>query len=242
MRKFIAVSCSHGELIKASARYELLTFCEQFKPDTTLHLGDFIDTSAFRAGANHTEGSNVSMDVEAGFAFLREFLSYGQKRYTFCGNHEDRLWRLANDTRPLVSELAQRLINDIYALTSKLNSPLFEYRDGTMWRLLGDTMFGHGQMFNEFAARDHAEMLGRSCVFGHTHKIVESPSRCNHQAVGYNIGWLGDVSKADYAKTRRATKGWANGFAWGYYDDKRCIVNLYKCRKVVKNEETTRIG
>jgi len=242
-KRFVAVSCSHGELISMSARYELLTFCDQYKPHTTLHLGDFIDTSAFRAGSNHTESTTVGLDLDAGFDFLRTYHDYAtHKRYTFCGNHEDRLWKLANDSRPLVADLSQRIINDLYALCKRINSEIYEYREGQMWRLLGDTLFGHGAMFNEFAARDHAEMLGRSCVFGHTHKLVQSPARTNTRNIGYNIGWLGDRKKAEYAKTRRATTAWQNGFAYGEYCDDRTIVNLYQCRESVQSEEEIRIG
>lgn len=242
-KKFVAVSCSHGEIISASARYELLTFLEQFKPHTTLHLGDFIDTTAFRAGGNHTESGNVSADIEAGFDFLKEFHSYAtHKRYTFCGNHEDRLWRLADDARPMVAELAQRLIMDIHKLGASIKSAVFEYRDGQMWRLLGNTLFGHGILFNEFAARDHAEMLGMSCVFGHTHKLVQSPARTRNQIIGYNVGWMGDRAKAEYAKGRRATSAWANGFAYGWYSDKTTKVTLFPCTEKKQNEEKIRIG
>lgn len=242
-KKFVAVSCSHGEIISASARYELLTHLEQFKPHTTIHLGDFIDTTAFRAGGNHSEGGNVSADIEAGFAFLREYHGYAtHKRYTFCGNHEDRLWRLADDARPIVADLAQRLILDIHNLGAKMGSEVFEYRDGQMWRLLGNTLFGHGVLFNEFAARDHAEMLGMNCVFGHTHKLVQSPARTRNHIVGYNIGWLGDRKKAEYAKARRATTAWANGFAYGYYNDESTKVILHECKAQDQAPAQIRIG
>lgn len=240
-QRFVACSCSHGEMIKPSARYELLTWCDQYKPHTTLHLGDFMDTTAFIRSASCTADAPIAPDIEAGTRFLKDFHAFGsRKHYTFCGNHEDRLWRLSTDRREMVAFAAQTIIQHIKTTCDLLDSPLYEYTEGQMWRLLGDTYFGHGIMFNMQAARDHAEMLGRSVVFGHTHQIKESPARTNHRAIGYNIGWLGDRKMADYAKARRNTASWQNGFAYGEYCDDECRVTIYRCREERHEEE--RIG
>lgn len=231
-KRYVACCCSHGEMISPSARYELLTFCDQYKPDTTLHLGDFVDTTAFLKGGNHTEDAPIQPDIDAGLRFLREFHDYGsKKRYTWSGNHEDRLYRLATDRREMVAYSAQIVLQSIYNTCNHLDSPLFEYQPGSMWMMMGDTYFGHGQMYNMQAARDHAEMLGRSCVFGHTHTIAVGTARTNTNAIGYNIGWLGDKNLAGYAKVRRQTQAWQNGFAYGEYCDDRTTVNQYYCRE-----------
>lgn len=231
-KRFVAVSCSHGEIICPSARYELLTFCDQYKPHTTMHLGDFIDTTAFLAGATTTEDAPVEPDIDAGLQFLRDFHSYAShQRHTWAGNHEDRLWRLATNRREMVAFAARCVIQHIETTCKLLDSPLYQYSYDTMWRLLGDTYFGHGYLFNMQAARDHAETLGRSVVFGHTHTIATATSRTMRNATGYNIGWLGDKTKAGYAKTRRQTRAWANGFAYGEYCDDETKVNIYRCRE-----------
>ena len=47
MKRFVAVSCSHGYLADRKAQDAVIAFCRDFKPHTTIHLGDFTDTTAF---------------------------------------------------------------------------------------------------------------------------------------------------------------------------------------------------
>jgi hypothetical protein len=76
---------------------------------------------------------------------------------------------------------------------------------------------GHGYMYSEQAVRDHAEMVGRSVIIGHLHRVEVRPARMLAWAKGYSIGWLGAEDSAAYAKARRATCAWSNGFAFGEY-------------------------
>jgi predicted phosphodiesterase len=63
-KKWLAVGCSHGAEIDPEARKAVLIFKERWKPDKTLHLGDFIDLSAFRAGAvRDSNDSDHAADV-----------------------------------------------------------------------------------------------------------------------------------------------------------------------------------
>jgi len=230
-KKYIAVSCSHGEMINRKAEKELFKFCQDYKPDMTIHPGGFLGTGAFRAGCNHTAEAGIAPDIETGLQFLKDFHSYGRSRHvTFCGNHEDRLYKLAHDRREVVAFASQNIINSIEVTCAILDSPLYQYTIAEMWQLLGDTFFGHGNMFNMQAARDHAEMLGRSVVFGHTHTIATGTARTASNATGHNIGWLGDVNMAGYAKTRRQTMSWRNGWAFGEYTDDHTTVNQHTCK------------
>ena len=74
-KKFLAVSCSHGHLADARATKAVLEFKKNWKPDTTLHLGDAIDLAAFRAGAMRSPDSSdraasIAEDFRAGTNFL----------------------------------------------------------------------------------------------------------------------------------------------------------------------------
>ena len=76
-KKWMAVGCSHGDQIDPEARKAVLTFRDRWKPDTTFHLGDFLDLAAFRAGAVNDPNSSdraasVSDDLSAGIDFLHE--------------------------------------------------------------------------------------------------------------------------------------------------------------------------
>jgi len=54
-KKWMAVGCSHGDQIDPDARKAVLVFKERWKPDMTIHLGDFLDLAAFRSGVTVAE-------------------------------------------------------------------------------------------------------------------------------------------------------------------------------------------
>lgn len=230
-KTFVICGCSHGEHIHPGARYELLTFCDQHKPSLVAHLGDIVDTNALRASGNHTEGGSISLDIEAGLEFARDLFQYGSRhKYFFWGNHEDRIRKLMFDTRPVVVALAETLNKQLNDFMRAQGAAVFPYQRGGMWKRMGNTLIGHGTIFNENAARDTAEMLGESCIFVHSHRLNVSAARTRKDAVGYNIGFLADKNSMEYAKTRRQTDAWTTAFAYGEYCDDETKVHIYKCR------------
>lgn len=223
-KKWLAVGCSHGHLIKDSAASAVLEFRKSFRPDTTLHLGDFIDLAAFRNGGEvggADSASSISDDLRAGIRFLEEL----EPDEIFIGNHEDRLYELAKSPRAIVSHCAGSIIGEIRDTARKLKAKIHPYDIERGWLRLGDTLFGHGYMFGEQGIRDHAESIGR-CVIAHLHRVGEAPGRRSDRAVAYCVGMLADASLMGYAKTRRAKLAWNNGFGWGYYCDDFCAVHL----------------
>jgi hypothetical protein len=143
----------------------------------------------------------------------------------FQGNHDDRLWSNAQHHNAIVSSCAQALISDIRAVVPKKCLWIEHYDIRRSYVQLGDTKFLHGFMYNENAIRDHAEHFGK-CVFAHLHRVGSSPGRRVDSPVAYCVGYLGDETKFDYASRRRAISQWQNGFAWGEYSDKECMVWL----------------
>ena len=224
-KKFMAVSCSHGHLINKDASEKVLKFRDEYKPDHVMHLGDFIDADCFRAGAmRNGEGSDIVADLLYGLEFVEKLAP----KTLFLGNHEHRLYKLLSESKnELVLYAAGDVVNKIELMAKNLKAKLVPY-SGTgsveCWRLLGNTAFGHGIMYNEQAARDHAEMLGRPVVFGHTHKILRQPGRCPGAPEGVSVGCLADIPAMAYAGTRRQTASWDLGFAFGEYTDDWCKV------------------
>jgi predicted phosphodiesterase len=227
-RKWMAVSCTHGHLADPKATGAMLKFREAYKPATVLHLGDFTDMAALRAGArrdsddpDHAE--SMADDLLAGLSFLREL----QPTVIHLGNHEDRLCSLAHSGSAVVSYAAGQVLGRIEDAAKEMKAKIVSY-DGlraSACTQLGDTLFLHGVIFSQSAARDHAETLGMNCVFGHTHRVAQEAGRCQRPVIGYNIGCGVDLN-VGYAKNRRATSAWAHGFAYGEYCDTACTVNL----------------
>ena len=107
----MAVSCSHGDHIDPEARDAVLTFKDRFKPDNTIHLGDFVDMAAARGGAmsdaNASDrAASVAEDLAAGVDFLQEL----RPQHILYGNHEDRLFKLANCPNALAAHAAHLVI------------------------------------------------------------------------------------------------------------------------------------
>ena len=225
-RKIMLVGCSHGKHLSKVNREAVLTFRDNFKPDDVWHLGDALDTAAFRLGAQGSsdEAVPVRPDISTGMQFLKEL---GVTMF-FQGNHEARLWDMAKHYNAIKKEAAQGVIDGIEKKLKKLRCPLVPYHVQRGWRPFGDFLAGHGYMFNEQACRDHAEALCSNVVFAHTHKTGVAKARTIRNSTGINVGTLADIPNMDYASRRRATLAWNPGICWGEYSDKKAQLWLHE--------------
>ena len=219
----MAVSCSHGQYADLTSLDEVIRFKEAWKPDTTMHLGDALDFTALRGGALGTKDESASLEDD--FSAGTQFLERLEPTHFFLGNHEDRVTRLIGHHNAITARAASSVMGEISDLCRKLGARIIPYDNEQGWVQLGDTLFGHGYMFNQTAIRDHAETFGK-CVIGHLHKVGMESGRSRQKATGYCVGWLGRNQAASYAKTNRSRLAWSNGFAWGEYSDNSTIVRL----------------
>jgi predicted phosphodiesterase len=227
-QKYLAVSCTHGAEADPRALDAMLRLKEAWKPQFTLHLGDAIDARCLRSGARKDSDSadhaaDLADDLMQGLAFLRQL----KPNVYLLGNHEARLTELAHSPNAVLSYAAGNVMGRIMDEMGKIKCQVVPYVGvhpaGVF--LLGDTGFTHGSLYGVSAARDAAEMSGRSIVMGHTHRVAMESARTHAKAIGYNIGCGLDLN-VGYAKSRRATLGWAHGFAFGEWNDQCCTVNL----------------
>jgi predicted phosphodiesterase len=229
-KRFLAVGCSHGNLANPDALQAVLRFRDQWKPDLVAHLGDFIDTAAFRAGAKGTpdESEPVRPDFDCGLEFICDL----RPQVVLCGNHEARLWRLRNHHNAIVSALAIELSDEIERECRKLKATLIPYRYKQAYQL-ADYKLMHGVYYNVTAARDHSEAFGNT-IFAHTHRAQLDKGRRDDNPTGICVGTLADIPNMDYASTRRATLGWSGGFVWGVYKGGRLVPWLHEQPQEVK--------
>ena len=217
-KRILAVSCSHAKYCDKEALDAVLKFQADFKPHTTIHLGDFVDLTALMAGAKGaSEAEPLIPDIDTGLMHLKML----KANIVLCGNHEDRAWRLQSSNNAVVAHAAYKIVEAIGECCKKLRAPLIPY-DGVFQMFdIADIGFQHGVLFNEMAARDTAEAFcnstRRKVVFGHSHKVSMQPGRNLIGGMGYNIGTLTKRSSMDYAKARRATLAWTQAFLWGEY-------------------------
>jgi predicted phosphodiesterase len=217
-KKVLAVSCSHAKYCDKEALDHVLRFKTDFKPHTTIHLGDFVDLTALMSGAKGaSEAEPLIPDIDTGLMHLKMLGA----NVVLCGNHEDRAWRLRHSNNAVVAHAAHKIVEAIEDCCKKLRAPLLPWDGVFQMYDLADIGFQHGVLFNEMAARDTAEAFcnsaRRKVVFGHTHKISMQSGRNLLGGTGYNIGSLTKRASMDYAKGRRATLAWQQGFLWGEY-------------------------
>jgi predicted phosphodiesterase len=208
--KVMALGCSHGKHICPKAKASVLEARAKFKPDRIIHLGDAMDTSAFRSGARGIDADSaepVAPDIDGGLMFLRELKA---DTYLF-GNHEARLTALSNSPNAVIAYASGRALYHIEEECAKMGTRIIPY-DGIYQKvMIGDVMFTHGTFYNEMAARDMAEAYGGKVVFAHTHRAMQAPGRTMNASHGYCVGTLTRKREMTYASCRRATMGWGMG-------------------------------
>jgi hypothetical protein len=198
-----------------------MKFKERFRPDTTIHLGDFLDTSCWRAGARNSpddpdKGSSFSEDYLHGIGQLKELFSGGE-HVTMMGNHEWRVFGLTKSSSAVVAYAAEEGVKAIEGALKKLKSRMFPYDVEKGVFLLGPMACVHGYSCGESALRDHCEMYGRSVLMAHTHRPEQVRGRTIGSPMGTCVGTLMRIEDAAYARHRRATLRWAHGCAFGEY-------------------------
>jgi len=212
-KKLLAVGCSHGLYADPKAIAAVLKFREAYKPDACVHLGDFTDLSCFMASASlQAQAEAPQPDVDGGLDFLDKL----KPTLVFCGNHEDRLWRLQHSPNAIIAHAAYDIVKQIASTCHKLRAELVPYDGVFQQRQIGNVTLTHGTIYNENSPRDMAEMYG-NVIFAHTHKVGAMKGRRVDCPTGYCVGTLTKKGALEYAKTRRSTLAWSQGFVWGFY-------------------------
>lgn len=221
-KRFMAVGCNHGYWADKTATDAVLKFKKAWKPDARIHLGDYLDTTSFRAGAGSRDNAgSVVDDAKQGVEFINEL----EPTLLFNGNHDIRLWESLDDVNAQRRFAATEIINMIRKAVPKKCDFVEDYDIRTSIREIADTKFLHGFMYSDNGVRDHAAHFGK-CVLAHLHKVSAVPASRMDSPVAYCVGYLGDETKFDYAARRRAVSQWSQGFAWGEYSNKECLVWL----------------
>ena len=222
-KRWMAVGCSHGNHADKTALRTVLKFKSAYKPDRTLHLGEWSDMAALRSGAHGSkdEAADIDYDLQAGLNFVRDL----EPETLFDGNHEDRLNQMTNHPKAIVAYCAGKIVGEVNDFCARYKVERVPYGIQTGWRPLGNFLFGHGYMFDMAAIRWHALTVG-NCVIAHLHRTGEERAERLGGATGYCLGCLADIPALTYAKTKKNTLRWNLGFAYGEYCDTACTVNI----------------
>lgn len=222
-RKFVAVGCYHSTFACQMAADAVMGFVERYKPDARIDLGDVHDFTGFRAGAKGTkdESADISLDYNAG----RDWLKRYRPTHRCKGNHDHRIDKLIGHPNAVVSMAAGAVANSLRELDEENGTIVKPYKRRGVWLKFGDTLFGHGFMFNQMAIRDHAEHFGK-CVIAHLHTPGMMHGRRLDNPVCWCVGTLARTDLLEYADTHRQTDCWAHAISFGEYSDDYCEVIL----------------
>lgn len=209
-----------------SAVNSLIKFRNEYKPDKCIHAGDFIDTSAWRAGARGgaDEVANVADDVNAGLVLLERL----QPDLVFNGNHEIRIWNHARKPNAIVAQAAVQTMNQLRDfIAGDLKSEYVEdYVLDKSWRRLGNFLVGHGFFHSTNAVKKHADVMG-NCMFVHLHRLEVARASRSDGPVAVCAGFLGDKDKFGYSDLWESRFRWGNGWVWGEYCDDLCLWQMH---------------
>jgi hypothetical protein len=215
-KKFVVGFDPHGDQQDKEANSVFFKFIEQFKPDYRIAGGDIWDFRPLRKKATDEEKrESMKDDYEAG----RDWLERLTATHLLLGNHDARLWKLAESDNGVRSDYAQKLIVDeIQPLFKKLRCRVYPYhkREGVM--RLGSLNILHGFFGGLNAARQHALMYN-SCLFGHIHAVDVHSAGGLERRVARACGALCNLDM-EYNETQPNTLRQANGFPFGVIDEK----------------------
>jgi len=230
--KFVAAGDVHGDEQDKSSVRALLSFMSDYKPDLVVMIGDLWDFKAIRRGAgDEDQASSLEKDWQAGEEFLRKFFSFGDERIFLRGNHDERIYDLAQNSRSGVArDYANDGIENIEALVKELRGRMFPYDSVGGVYACGTLKFVHGYGHAIHSAKQHADAYG-NVLFGHTHAIDYFKSVSIDAREAWNIGCLSNLAPA-YNRNQMRRMRWQHGFAYGliHREDKSHDVFLARQR------------
>lgn len=220
-KRFLVASDVHGSQQDAESNRVLFSFIKDFKPDIRILAGDLWDFAPLRKKASEDEKrQSMVEDYRAGIEWLKEF----RPHHFLRGNHDERLWELAESGNGVMADYALSGVAEIHSIIRKLNCRFYPYhkRDGVM--RLGSLKILHGFSCGIHAARQTALIYG-ACLFGHVHTIDEHSIAGLERRVARSIGCLCRLDM-DYNSRMPNTLRQAHGFAFGILmDNGQYVVN-----------------
>lgn len=214
MKKFIFASDVHGDKQDKRANEALFKFLDIWKPNIRIFGGDLWDFRPLRKGACDDEKrESMSKDYIAGLNWLKLF----KPDFFLRGNHDQRLWELAEQDRGVASDYALSGILEIEKIVDEMDCEMLPYDKRSVLKI-GHAKFIHGFFAGKNAAQQHATHYG-NVIFGHTHTIDEHPIAGLERRVARGVGCLCSLDM-EYASRNPGSLRHAHGFCYGLINER----------------------
>jgi hypothetical protein len=211
-RRFLFCTDLHGDRQNEAAVKVLHAVTKDFRPDIRIFGGDLFDLRPLRRGASAEEQCETMQDDwNAGVEFLHAW----KPTHLLMGNHDDRLFELAeNSSAGIKADYARKLCGDLENNLRKLRCEWRPYHKRHGVFSFGKLNVLHGYHHGIYAARQHAAIYG-SCLFGHIHSFdVHTFGTFNERKAAYACGGLLEIDQ-EYNKRNTSSLRHENGFYLG---------------------------
>lgn len=223
-KRFVIVGDNHGDEEEPDLVEKFFAWLDDWRPDLVIHGGDNWNFAALRTKANADEKTiAIAPDYEAGVNFAKRLFAHGSKRYFTRGNHDERIYRLAAESKDAATQhAASQLCNDTDALMCKLRVKVLPY-DSRLGVLDANGVRSiHGYSAGVSAARKFASVYG-TCSYNHTHSMeVGVYEQWPETAVAYGVGCLLKIDQG-YNAHQIAKLRHENGWLYGETNGKRAV-------------------
>lgn len=231
-RKFVVCGDSHGDMADKKAIKAFLGFCDVFRPDIRIHLGDLIDFRAIRRGCSPEEKQeSMQADYNAGTKFLRDM----KATVWLMGNHDDRPNQIANSTSGVMRDYGRNIASDMLEQANEIGCKVLPYCKRRGVFELGKVRAGgyrviHGFRSGIYALKAEIGTYGR-VIHGHIHCRGSVVGSTFDPSEGHSIGCLCRVDM-DYNKTHEVTLRQENGWGFGIVNERTGAVYFQHARKI----------
>lgn len=200
----------HGDMQDKAAVSVFHKFCRDVKPEIRWFLGDLWDFRPLRKKADEEEKRELMReDFNAGMRFIREFKPTEFAR----GNHDERLWKLRDANKGIISEYAGELIGRVDKFLEQTDCRMVPYGSHVGLLKIGHLQGVHGYATGIGATRKHAQVYG-AVHTGHGHGVQSATIESLNPRTARMIGCLCEL----YMPYSEATMGQlmhSHGFAHG---------------------------
>jgi predicted phosphodiesterase len=213
--RLVVVADTHGDKIDPVAESAFFQWLAEYKPQLRIHGGDAWDFRPIRNGASQTEmAESMKQDFDAGMAFLKRLFSGGEVKYFLRGNHDERLWDLAENGTGILRDHAKDMVAIIEAKLKQWGVTMLPYDSRLGVLRLGHLQVIHGFKCGVGAGAAHAKIY-RNCIFGHTHSQEIVPvENLDGPSVAMGTGCLAVIDmpyNARQVSKLRHQQGWVTG-------------------------------
>ncbi len=213
--KWVFVSDTHGDQIDPAASEAFFKFLKLYKPEIRIHGGDFLDVRPFRRGADEEEKrESMLVDLKCG----REFIEQLKPTHLTLGNHDIRLWDMAEASKGPLSDFSTQIVSELEELFRSIGCNTVIPYDKSKILEIGKLKCVHGFAHGVTAARKMASVYG-SILFGHTHSIQSHSVEGLSNRVAMNTGCLCKINM-DYNRANLGSMSQRHGWAYGVLDNK----------------------